>query len=185
MTFHCAVGEIARITFSGGDILEFPGPIEITCNDPEPGKCFRISYSVVQRQKGTNNFITTNGTLSAARRAPFSDSLVNGTYLIYHKCGQLLIANESQFYIPVSGSFSVQEVAPPCGLDCAPYAGIKIKDINGSILYQDSTTICNSYSVSCIAGCPSGTLDCGDCCLSCDTVFNEISSIRALVRSLK
>jgi hypothetical protein len=51
---------------------------------------------------------------------------------------------------------------------------------SGGILF-DSDYPTSDYSVNCIKGCPENTLDCGDCCLPCDEIFNSISDIRKLI----
>lgn len=60
-----------------------------------------------------------------------------------------------------------------------------VKAFDGGILYEKDYT--NSpkpdYTVNCTK-CPPGTLDCGDCCLPCDEIFNQISEIRALLARL-
>lgn len=62
---------------------------------------------------------------------------------------------------------------------------IKLKIIDGGI--ESIYSIINRGSVQLVeyeCGCPPNQLDCGDCCLDCNNTFNEISGIRALVRSL-
>jgi hypothetical protein len=51
-------------------------------------------------------------------------------------------------------------------------------------LYEGTFANCR-YSVECIKGCPPNSLDCGDCCLDCNSIFNQISEIRALLSRLK
>lgn len=63
---------------------------------------------------------------------------------------------------------------------------IKLKIIDGGTEHLYS--INNKNSVQVIeyeCGCPPLTLDCGDCCLDCNSIFNQISSIRALVKGLR
>ena len=43
----------------------------------------------------------------------------------------------------------------------------------------------DNYSVSCIATCPPNSLDCGDCCLDCASIFNGLSAIRKIIAGLK
>jgi hypothetical protein len=54
----------------------------------------------------------------------------------------------------------------------------------GEIIYEDSGECpLENISISC-SGCPPNTLDCGDCCLPCDDVFNKLSALRQQVKLL-
>jgi hypothetical protein len=79
--------------------------------------------------------------------------------------------------VSIRNKFAPTTLYPPLKL-------IKITGNSGAILHEGNYENCN-YSVECIEGCPEGTLDCGDCCLPCDEIFNSISDIRALVSRLR
>lgn len=55
---------------------------------------------------------------------------------------------------------------------------------SGNILFNQSYSTDN-YTVECIQGCPPNTLDCGDCCLDCNLIFNSISDIRRLILTIR
>ncbi|OUL33127.1 hypothetical protein BV372_17425 [Nostoc sp. T09] len=61
---------------------------------------------------------------------------------------------------------------------------IKVFSLTGELLFQAEGNPSVSYSVTCIP-CAPGQLNCGDCCLSCADIFNEIEATRKLVRALK
>lgn len=54
-----------------------------------------------------------------------------------------------------------------------------INGVNQEIIADKNSIV----SVSC--NCPPDTLDCGDCCLECQEIFNEISGLRKLINSLR
>lgn len=58
-----------------------------------------------------------------------------------------------------------------------PSYTIKVSDRDNNLL-KEKTYSSNEYLVECV-GCPPNTLDCGDCCLPCDSIFNAISSMRS------
>jgi hypothetical protein len=70
------------------------------------------------------------------------------------------------------------------GVRQLPKYRIKVFNLSGIELFNQLFDNPN-YSVECIQGCPPNTLDCGDCCLPCDEIFNSISDIRRLIKGLK
>ena len=64
---------------------------------------------------------------------------------------------------------------------------IKLKIIDGNIEYLYSLVNKSSVQViqyECEEQCPPGTLDCGDCCLSCDSVSSSLENIRNVIINL-
>ncbi|TAE58829.1 MAG: hypothetical protein EAZ76_10865 [Nostocales cyanobacterium] len=55
---------------------------------------------------------------------------------------------------------------------------IKLKIIDGGIESLHSINNRNSVQIIDYECCPPNTLDCGDCCLDCNSIFNSISNIR-------
>ncbi|MDB9374304.1 hypothetical protein [Nodularia sphaerocarpa] len=80
----------------------------------------------------------------------------------------------------IFSNFEVQLAPPPYGYSY-PASYLRISDSDG-LLFQVTITnaFCN-YEVEC-SGCEERQMDCGDCCLDCDSIFNLISSLRKGIR---
>ncbi|MBW4556408.1 MAG: hypothetical protein KME59_10790 [Trichormus sp. ATA11-4-KO1] len=191
MASYCEIGQTAKVTLPNGEVLSFNEnlPINITCKDEYPDcQLVTVTYKYVQQGSG--------GTLHSTQRSIIVWSPVGGLRTVpngiytnvqmqsrggFNSCIAYdwynLVANLTNFV-----SAEILSVVPYGSTP--PQKKLIIKDFLNNELHNALYSNCN-YLVECLEGCPPGTLDCGDCCLTCNDVFNEISSIRALVKSLK
>lgn len=186
MPTFCQAGDIARITFSDGEILQIsdsPINIEETINYPSDPNCARYviyySWSWPTRSAASRGISSPFGGIRINREAGTStiQALCRG---IDFNCGIYqwyslgtqssgiisdLTLDDIRYY-PGGGSFPISKT-------------FTISDSDGGVISKIKSQF-TTYSVQCIR-CPPGTLDCGDCCLPCDDVFNQISEIRNLL----
>jgi hypothetical protein len=193
MATFCQPGDTARVTLPDGSIQNFiDTPITITCN-PEYAECSTatVNYSFTYHRLGVN----ISGTAQSGIRLPFQEIRIRPTDNRFIEgfcrgnssvsCVSLRwttinsVANISSAYYTQVAIISIIPSGNPTG------NRLIITGASGNQLFNQVFSSCN-YSVECIPpGCPPGTLDCNDCCLNCDSVFNEISSLRALIKGLK
>lgn len=205
MATFCQTGDIARVTFPDGSIRDFVDtPITIEAGDETGNRCeiLRVIYSYYERV-----FVFVNNRWQERwQRVLVQNVEVYGPfYGIYFKSSNnvenIFCLCHDRHPFRVCSSLP-REVAFPAdsnrkrqlelltlikvsdGQPVPPMYRIKVTGSGGSVLFSALFNN-SSYSVECIQGCPPNTLDCGDCCLDCNSIFNQISGIRALLSRLK
>jgi hypothetical protein len=190
MAAYCQAGDTARVTFPDGSIQDFTNtPISISVL-PEYE---RYSLVTVQFRVFLNNYAFF-GTHTERLRVPFGgirQSPVRPGLIqaLCHGFYDFMSPQEPQYWQDIVdySQFSVSEIA----ILSVTYDPIKFLGYRFLILDFTEVEIWNqlystdNYSVECIQGCPANTLDCGDCCLPCDEIFNSISDIRRLISRIR
>ncbi|WP_414546515.1 hypothetical protein [Nostoc sp. CCY0012] len=189
MTNYCNPGDTARVTLADGRVFEYTQnlPINIECN-LRTDECARVRvyYTAIRSFPDGSNVVVTNSSLLA--NTPIGGARINPsnnkeTQLLSKGHSVTCAAYEWRLITAISVfTSSVWQSIVITRIDSG-YRLI-IKDSLNNELFNELVNTCG-YDVECIENCPPNSLDCGDCCLSCDSVFNEISSIRALVKGLK
>ncbi|MCC2695806.1 MULTISPECIES: hypothetical protein [unclassified Nodularia (in: cyanobacteria)] len=185
MVQYCQIGETARVTLPNGSIQNYTDtPINITC-EPEYEECAqgRVSFSFTQLFFGSR--ISNGG--NAFFREPYGGIRINGNdiEILSRNIGSgapcLELAWRKYSTYPSPADLAVTSLVRG-----TPFLGNRLIIIgaSGALLLNELFDTCG-YSVECNPGCPAGSLDCGDCCLNCDSIFNAISGLRAAVASLK
>ncbi len=198
MATYCQAGDTARVTFSDGEILNFNNsPLTITekINYPDDPNCkrFVIYYSwnrAAGRTSGSKGISTPFGGIrvNTSNGTSTLEALCRG---VDFNCGNYqwrslgVQSSTGSSGAPSLWGESLNRINYyPGTAEFIVTKTFTITDALGSI-----STITKpqniTYSVECIAGCPPGTLDCGDCCLPCDEIFNQISGIRSLLSRIK
>ncbi|AFZ56916.1 hypothetical protein H6G54_12065 [Anabaena cylindrica FACHB-243] len=183
MAQYCNTGDTARITFPDSSTEEFTDtPVNITA-EPDTSTCasFTASFNASYIQSGVN---FSNRTLGFIGRYPYNGWRFTGSSIEVNNALYLCPPGTSTQWDDISGGIN-RYVYEGSLISITP-ANYKIfvTGASGELLYEGIFPTDN-YSVECIEGCPPGTLDCGDCCLPCDEIFNSISDIRALVSRLR
>lgn len=199
---HCSQGEIAKVTLTN-TVLEFPGPISISCEyGLEACQELLVTYEV-KHAYSYPWFPLVDFTNTITVFAPFIDIILRYTPRYFadgNGYAQIIVISggvQGQNFCTLP--FTESEVG---ALQATPnpYASVTvlsvvtkqtgvtankklvIRDANGVELYSQLGDC--YYQVECKAPCPEGTLDCGDCCLDCNSIFNSISAIRRILRTL-
>ncbi|YAF95170.1 MAG: hypothetical protein AB3A66_21740 [Nodularia sp. CChRGM 3473] len=195
MASYCEIGQTAKVNLPSGGVLSFNEnlPINITCNDEYPD-CQRVSVSYTYTTRRSNGSLDIrNGSgiywgpigglrIVANSSNPNNVNIQMKSRAAFNNC----IAYDWYNLVTNLSNYVSSEITnvQPYGSTPPFQKRLIITDSLGNELHSALYSDCN-YFVECIEGCPPGTLDCGDCCLTCNDVFNEISSIRALLKSLK
>ena len=189
MASYCNIGDTARVTFPDGSIRDFTDtPITISCQ-PQYSEC---SGATVYFYYSDFNGYTFKENVYGYQRVllPFYEIRINpndNSILEAYCRGKFSCVPLGWFTLArrTSGGYftSVQfdKLVPD---EESTENRLTITGYSGAILYDQTVSACD-YSVECIEPCPPGTLNCGDCCLPCDEVFNEISAIRKLLKYKK
>ncbi|AFZ57657.1 hypothetical protein H6G54_26765 [Anabaena cylindrica FACHB-243] len=182
MASYCNAGDIARITLPDNSTEEFTDtPINVT-TEPDTSPCgsFTAIFNASYIQSGVN---FPNKTLSFIGKYPYNGWRFTGSSLeinsaLYH-CPPGTITQ----WDDISGGINrVVYEGSLVGITPANYK-IIVTGASAEILYEGLFST-NSYSIECIEGCPEGSLDCGDCCLDCDSVSSGLSNIRNAIINL-
>jgi hypothetical protein len=191
MAQFCEQGDTARVTFPDLSVIDFTDtPINIdfaaVCRD-----YYQVSYrvtAVTQDNEILN--INQNGNF----RFPFGGFRINpnqpdnwqylgiGTYP-YQDCMPYEWRSIGTLTLTTITAITIISSSLIANWNTAPFT-IRITNLQGDLLFTQQYNNKN-YSVQCLQGCPPNTLDCGDCCLPCDEIFNSVSDIRRLVAGLK
>jgi len=189
MAIFCSAGDTARVTFPDGSARDYTDtPIDIYCQRDNQ------QVNVTYRPVGTysNGVPASFNAITVQRRSPFLgmrltpgatnkiDFFDRGSYY-YENLGNL----GWRTVVSITGGVilsSVQLVSAVYVTNNSLPFRMVILGKSGSTIYNQIVTNCG-YSVQCIR-CPPNTLDCGDCCLPCDTIFNSISGIRKILSNI-
>jgi len=197
MTTYCEIGQTARVTIHNGTTLDFDAPVEITPLQP-----LQYDITFTYDEWGDGRITTTTGRIwgnyvewrtvqrywwyywGRTYREPSGEGIE--VWCRGNVSFSPTSPNNYGWHLVVGGAWK-KELINLQSLVLVPgqiSQGIIIKNLQGTELYRDSLT---SFppSVECVQPCPPGTLDCGDCCLSCDDIFNQISGIRSLLSRIK
>lgn len=196
MSTHCDAGDIARVTFPTGTIEDFTDtPVNITCTDEYPNcsrflVTFRYQFAFANGNPAgspastTQLLWSTNNASNFTTRVILDGSTRRGQ--VYCKGANTSCGTEGWYTVVSSASnFYLFEITSIVPYQSNPDKQKRIKVIgySGTELHSALYSNC-SYSVECLEPCPEGTLDCGDCCLSCDETFNQISAMRAILAGI-
>jgi len=190
MATYCNIGDIARVTFPGGSIQDFSDtPIEVFVNTMY-GSTGMVD---VWLDTGMGGWGFYPPVLGVFYKTGGNYTHINGNrgYDFYVLCkGRYgyVYFNGDYGYAPLGyvawghspSRFSVSQNGQPSPKTYQ----IIIKGNNGNELLKQTYST-NNYTVDCIQGCPPNTLDCGDCCLDCNSIFNSISDIRRLIATIR
>ena len=204
MATYCQEAQTASVTLPDQSIQAFPGPIEVECTPITGEQCQSIYFvfnltvgglygtSTANFRSSINNrnrnffapfyggarLVPTNSNPDSRNRAV--DVEVEGV----HSCSGRgwFRAYFRNIYLEILSINSV-EVFPGIPGQALNQVYRLTVSKDQIILFEQDYSSCD-YSVSC-TGCPPGTLDCTDCCLPCDEVFNSISSMRSQVANLR
>ncbi|MTJ12220.1 hypothetical protein FJR11_06340 [Anabaena sp. UHCC 0187] len=192
MPVHCQAGDIARVTFPDGSILNFADtPINITCenNFNQCTLCtIRIRYSRWDSATGTETVernLYHRWTIDGIRINPLNNKEIqiksrggeyDGCPTLEWRFVNMSIAVSRPWY------FTKVEILSISGTSTGKL--IKVSNTANDLLFSGNFANCN-YSVQCVSGCPPNSLDCGDCCLDCAEIFNGISAIRKILAGIK
>ncbi|MTJ56026.1 hypothetical protein FJR38_26935 [Anabaena sp. UHCC 0253] len=195
MPNYCEAGDTARVTFPDGSIQGFTGtPITISC-DASPDNCSRIDLSIkINALNGSN--MPFSPILNLRRRAPiinmYLQKYANLPNEPFFQRLRIIDSNNASLSCQ-PGDYPIYTVSWPNKIISfevlqiiyfSSSKNIKIFNSLEEEIFSGNFANCN-YSVECLKVCPPNTIDCGDCCLPCDDIFNSISGIRALIRGLK
>jgi hypothetical protein len=202
MATFCQTGDTARVTFSDGEILEFPNSpisIEEKINYPDNPNCkrFVIYYSWLNsgsKRTGSKGISSPFGGLRIESSTGVSNlevlcKGVNFNCGIYQWYGLSVSSTNNRDGTPSLTNLTLDRINyyndnTFGNSEFIITKTFTITDSLGSVTTKTKAKSV-SFSVDCIAGCPDGTLDCGDCCLPCDDTFNQISGIRSLLSRIK
>lgn len=183
----CSSGEKARVTLPDNNIQEFTDtPISIA-----------TALVIEECQQATVNFTRT---YSNGFQIFFHQP---GTVRIYLPYGGITYSKDRLHIlcknIAATGRYCAAYTYYPFGKigSLGTYYGVDFVSLepsnplyqltitgnSGNLLFQ-STYDNQNYLVECVQGCPPGSFDCGDCCLECEPIRAQISSLRALTNSI-
>ncbi|MDB9372795.1 hypothetical protein [Nodularia sphaerocarpa] len=200
MSSHCDAGDTAKVTLPNGVIETFTDtPITIECeqdNSTSRRYFVTVKNTVVyppspQLPNGATQVFNFSGSRWSVDGDLFSTRVVNiqnsVAPQIYTRGGGLTPANPRWENMLSSSSqndiiIEIISITPIAGLPPAPKT-ITITGASGNVLLSANFDDCN-YQVECITGCPPNTLDCGDCCLDCDSVLSAIQGMRSQISNL-
>ncbi|GAX37884.1 hypothetical protein NIES3585_39290 [Nodularia sp. NIES-3585] len=209
MAQYCQAGDTARVTFPDGEKRDYPAPIDMKCEDgllspPKLQVEITVSYRAKVFFNNGNSFYYVGGTNKTSNYSGYSAfSPVLGTRIISDSNGshfEILYFDSSHAtepswvrYWSYYPSYQIFEFANILSIESkfpgvAPPGDLKKKIISvsksGSIFFTGQYDSCG-YSVECVKPCPPNTLDCGDCCLNCQSFFNQLSALRAQIWRIK
>jgi hypothetical protein len=203
MPNYCQAGDIARVTFPDRVVREYTDtPILVTC-EPLPHE-YRVEWdlgvtytpngqtgyerSVERRWSRGGIFPFRTVCINNQLFSQFFDNGVTGTPNVPKADAYWSNNTRYGYYYKnvcsVWSMFAVMISVSPWVPGSVPQNQLKIIGLSGTQLFLGNFPNCN-FSVECVKSCPPNTLDCGDCCLDCMSIFNGISSIRKIIAGLK
>ncbi len=186
----CDSGERARITFPDGTVQEFTDtPITVESTKLPAGE-LGTSGGLYYKTAGSSSFTYYNGQVYGAvfdvyvySHPPFwtiqSLSNTNSATGDFSPTPGTRNHGTTTFETVVTDWYFL----PDGGIPLRPKYEITVTGNSGNQLFQQVFET-DQYSFECLAGCPPGTLDCGDCCLDCQQVHTQLVSIRVLLNSI-
>lgn len=190
---HCSVDDTKiqiNYTFGNGQsetkIIDGISPINIIL-DNLGKKLLRSNGNapIVYIAPGAIQNITCTGTFRQIGDRP--ETQLPCTYIIDRGIitGNKWESNYDSFYSDNTGdmTFDINYLADTCF--------IKVRDLQGKLIFKDSGQCPITYKVECIKDkCPEGFMKCkrdaypGYCCIPCNEIKNEIASITAILRGI-
>lgn len=204
MAQYCKAGDTARVTFLDGSIQEYSDtPITIECQDgnltcaQQDSRRFTVNFGWSYRRVSDDvvvsaSFVRTNVSLPIGNTfiAPFG-SIPLALYIqvpVNNADRQACRFSDASVSAPSPekvvlwhGITSITLTSDPEVI--LPRKTLTVTGASGTQLFSGNFDDCG-YSVECLEGCPPNTLDCGDCCLNCQPIFNQLSALRAQLARL-
>ncbi|WP_353933323.1 hypothetical protein WJM97_22795 (plasmid) [Okeanomitos corallinicola TIOX110] len=114
---------------------------------------------------------------------PFSNQQCNPNYRVGYKIKQYTDSQctnftETIFWARSGQKYELLSIEYEDVINNNQPPPIKLKIIDGAIESLHNINDRNSVQIIEYECCPPNTLDCGDCCLDCNSIFNSISNIR-------
>ncbi|MBC5797134.1 hypothetical protein H5968_18735 [Sphaerospermopsis sp. LEGE 00249] len=188
MVTYCQAGDTARVTLPDGSIQDFSDtPITINVeyigefeNNYDP-QGYRITFWSTNNNKYLSPICYEYKIVNYYGWAIWNMQWMTAVY--WRDCEGIWQGVNAIY--PSAPDLLVDK-SVTCGNPETPLGGVHltITGNSGTILLSQSYST-NNYSVECIQGCPPNTLDCGDCCLDCNSIFNSISDIRRLISTIR
>jgi hypothetical protein len=184
MANYCQDGQKAVVTLADGRVLEYSQnlPIDVTCNE-EFDDCQQVtvSYSYTTRHTSTGALQTTNAAVS--QKAPISGLRISSDKLkidIYSRGGLEACSAPAWRNILSLSVFGLREItsAQITNIATAARRRLIIKNSLGTTLFSEVVPTCG-YTVDCQAKCPPNSLDCGNCCLDCASILQQLKNARS------
>ncbi|MFN6515699.1 MAG: hypothetical protein RMY29_014555 [Nostoc sp. CreGUA01] len=184
MTSHCQIGQKAVVTLADGRVLEYTQnlPIDINCVE-EFDECQQVtvSYSYTTRHTSTGALQTTNATTS--QKAPIGGLRISSDKLkidIYSRGGLGNCLSADWRNLVSISAFALREIisAQITNIATAARRRLTIKDSLGETLFSEIVSTCG-YTVDCQEKCPPNSLECGDCCLDCASIVQQLRNARS------
>jgi hypothetical protein len=186
MASYCNAGDTARVTLPDGDIQDFTDtPISV---DIKPGYGDGILFiNIYWRATPGGGLIETNTRVDTSGRVLTHVSFDDGFFANYTDGSRRWIAGTDykpyyriDYYHVYHNGQRIFSNNPSDYINQPSAVALTITNLTGDRLFT-GTYDNQNYLVNCIKQCPPNTLDCGDCCLPCDEIFNSISDIRKLI----
>jgi hypothetical protein len=197
---YCNEGETATVTFPDGSVESFSDtPIEISCVPIQGIRCQAYTGTITVRY---NSGVSCQNCINTYQVDPFWGEYLPppyrrptnpATWAAVIARGRTTRACRSDLVETVIFSRSwiaILEIldwnfypVDETVLDPPTVWWIRVFGATGQMLFSAEFQDCN-YSVECL-GCPPRTINCGDCCLDCQSTFNSISSLRNMIRQLE
>lgn len=184
MVSYCQAGQKAIVTLADERVLEYSQnlPIDVTCQE-EFDECQQVTvyYSYTTRHTNTGALQTTNATTT--QKAPIGGLRISSDKLkidIYSRggLGNCLSADwRNLVTISVFGSRQIIS-AEITAIQTPARRRLTIKNSLGTTLFNEVVSTCG-YTVDCQEKCPPNSLDCGNCCLDCASIVQQLRNARS------
>lgn len=204
---YCQAGETARVTFPDGTKQDYPAPIDIKCENGSIPPEGRVRVDVCVSGSVTNTYSSFSETFNIERWSynfsgytiytPILSSRIradgNARYFEIYAYNTDSLSASPQWFLFYDWNASYQEAnvsitvikkrfSPDAGKDLMKkILTISRNGVDISVRQFDSC----GFNVECVVPCSPNTLDCGDCCLDCATIFNQLSALTKKVLSIK
>jgi hypothetical protein len=205
----CQAGDTARVTFPDGANRDFTDtPITVTCEkgndscpDAKPKRSVIFDFYIQWKRQGSipvrERYVSSPGTTYLPLKSFGIEPIPGGSasskqFFVVAGMEPLDCSATKSIYSTFDFVESIIEIrlistryrsGVPGEDTIIPDNKITVKNSSGVELFSGFYLNCN-YSVECIKGCPPNTLDCGDCCLNCASIFNQLSALTQRVLSI-
>ncbi|MBD2628842.1 hypothetical protein [Trichormus variabilis] len=197
---YCQAGETARVTFPDSSVQDFSAPIAVEINsefgDSGQRYDYLMDYLYYDIFNPSGILLSTNGQLRAPIYSPYiisgegfwqiwiSSHTDSGGSYSATPVERLLIQGNFTSRRPQSVSIQGIKISLN-GVDIPPKYRFKVRAISSNLLLFEEVYPSQNFSVECLQGCPPNTLDCGNCCLDCASIFNALSGLKKALFNLK
>ncbi len=188
MAQFCNPGDTARVVLPNEFVEEYSDtPITITCN-PIEEDCARVFVTCRTERTHNSTGVVTVSENTVGCQTPIGNVRISPFDNLQT---QIECRGSGSSTCRVFGWYLFQNLSPFGGnkwtkieiISISNYYRLIITGNTGTELHNQLYSNCN-YQIECIPGCPPNTIDCGDCCLPCDSIFNQISALHAQVARL-